>query len=525
MSGDDGRRALQSTPFEPTAIRRRRRIAAGSTALAVALAVALGAGWWRLAPAPDAERPQRVDPPVPVAPVAPATGVPAASSPVASVDATPPPPPQGRLRLTSQPSGAHVLIDRRYRGQTPLTLSASPGAHAVWLFRSGHRRVERTVTLQENRTERLEVELAAMNGRLVVETEPATTRFELAGRQLLGPAQKLSLPAGRYALRAEHAGHRAYQSQVRVHPGFTSHHTVRMQGLLTSGQDAEQGLFHLKYGLALKLLRPSNFFMGSQRSEHGRRSNETRRWASMRRPYYLGVTEVSNAQWRAFDPKHDSGELQGIRMNQDNLPVVKISWQQAARYCNWLSAEHGVAPFYANAADGEIIGVADGPRTGYRLPTEAEWSWAARQASERTERPFPWGGNWPPPKGSGNFADRSAGTLAARRLKNYRDGHAATAPVGSGQADRNGLFNMAGNVSEWTHDFYRAAPGGDQPDPLGPDSGAGHVVRGGHWLAGDRIALRIAYRERSEKAKPTIGLRVARWATPEEATAGEASSP
>ena len=504
------RRWLEPTPFEPSGAKLRRRRLRAAGAAAALLALALLAAWWRWLSAPVADQDRLAASPAPV-------DVGAEGEPAAAERPEPPAPaPLASLQVLSEPAGAHVLVELRYRGRTPLSVSAPPGTHAVWLFLSGHRPVEREVTLRADATERVAVTLRASTGSLLVETEPAGVRFEVAGRRGTGPRRQLSLPAGRHAIRAELAGHEPHRATVRVFPGLTSRHAIRPRAKATRS-GADESFLNLKYGLRLRLVRPSNFFMGSRRGESGRRSNETRRWVIMRRPYYLGVAEVSNAQWKRFDPEHDSGAVMGIRLDQDDLPVVNVSWRQAARYCNWLSAEHGLAAFYATDSNGEVTGVAAGERTGFRLPTEAEWSFAARAGAERPERPFPWGDGLPPPDGAGNFADRSAGNLARRRLESYRDGHAATAPVNSGEPDRNGLLNLAGNVSEWTHDFYRASPGDAGADPLGPNSGAGHVVRGSSWRSADRVGLRIAYREREDQARPTIGLRVARWAPSAEA--------
>ncbi len=512
-----GRRALQPTPFVPTAV-RRRRLQWRSGGAAVALAALAGLVLWQrggdgdLAPAP-AEAPAEV--------VAEAVAAQAAQAAAAQAPAAPPPPPpapaMAGLRVDSVPRGAHVLLQQRYRGRTPLAISVAPDPRAeLWLFHAGHLRAERRLALSAGSTKTLTVTLSAATGTLIIKTDPASAHFAVAGAGGRGPQRAIVLPVGQHAIRVTHEGYLPYRESVRIHPGWTSRRAVSLR---RQAVNAEQLLdsVTIKHGLQLRLLRPSNFFMGSRRSERGRRSNEVRQSVTMRRAFYLGVNEVSNAQWRHFDSAHDSGAVSGIRINLDELPVVNISWRQAARYCNWLSRMHSLPPFYA-VGDDEALVVADGPQIGYRLPTEAEWSWAIRHMEEPPQRTFPWPGErFPPPDGSGNFADQSAGALTGQRIEAYNDGQAASAPVDFGPTDRNGLRNMAGNVSEWMHDFYQATPPRAVPDPLGPGRGAGHVVRGAHWGAGRQRVLRIAYRDYSEKPRPTLGFRIARWATPTQA--------
>jgi formylglycine-generating enzyme required for sulfatase activity len=228
--------------------------------------------------------------------------------------------------------------------------------------------------------------------------------------------------------------------------------------------------------MQLVLIPPGEFQMGSPADEASRDTDETQHRVRITKPFYLGMYEVTQAEWEAVmgnQPSYFSrgGDGKDIVSGLDTsrFPVESVSWEEATEFCRKLGAREGKP---------------------YRLPTEAEWEYACRAG---TTTPFHFGSTL-----NGDNANVDGrypyGTMTkGRYLERPTD-------VGSYRANAFGLHDMHGNVWEWCSDWYdedyystSAASG---PDPTGPSEGSYRVYRGGSWddyAAGCRSAYRYGY--------------------------------
>lgn len=234
------------------------------------------------------------------------------------------------------------------------------------------------------------------------------------------------------------------------------------------------------------------FSMGSPAEEIGRYPNETRHRRCVE-GFWLSRHEVSNAQFRQFREAHDSGAYRSQSFDGDNQPVVEVNWHDAVAFSDWLSAQTGKR---------------------YRLPDEAEWEYAARADTSASR----FWGNAPDEACSyANIHDLTSRETNPELVEvfdwqDFHDCHdsaAVTTVVGSYRPNSWGLYDMLGNVWEWTCSAYRE----DHSDSdLGCHQDEGpKVLRGGGWVSTPdsiRSARRLAYD--STEALDAIGFRLLR---------------
>ena len=423
-------------------------------------------------------------------------------------------PADGLVLLRSVPSGASVTVNDSYRGQTPLELSLPPtSSHELRFFLNGYEEARRELRTRADGESSLTVELQPIVSLVQVSASPADAEIYVNGELRGNANQVLELLAASQHIEVRREGYVPFSTTFVSRPGFEQQLQVELKTLQQQRIESIRPEISTAAGQTLKLVYPGSFTMGASRREAGRQANEVLRNVQLTKPFYMSLHEVTNAQYAVFDPEHSSGIVEGRTLSNPGQPVVRITWDDAARYCNWLSEQEGLAPFYL--LEGDAISGFDPNSTGYRLPSEAEWEWAARIAGDPSQPlRFPWGEAMPPPPGHGNYADVSTSSFLGRILLNYDDGYLGSAPVGSFMPNAQGFYDMGGNVAEWVHDFYGAggmAGASSEVDPLGPTEGTYHVIKGSSWAHGTVTELRLSFRDYNNVARDDVGFRVARY--------------
>jgi formylglycine-generating enzyme required for sulfatase activity/cold shock CspA family protein len=427
----------------------------------------------------------------------------------------------GYLVITSEPTSATVTVDGAYAGVTPVQVAVRPDVeHEVRVSEPGYAAATKRVRTSSLEESAVAMILSPEYGTVFMTATPADARLSVDGRELGAATRRLRLTTRRHELTISREG---YQSKtLSVTPSAGLSQTLEVD-LLTLEAARSEGMTTAA-GQRLRLVRPEGeFLMGSSRREPGRRANESRRRVVLTRDFYISETEVTNAQFRQFRAAHDSGTEDDATLDGDDMPAARVSWEDAARYCNWLSSRDGLDAYYQD--HGNTLVPVLKPGNGYRLPSEAEWAYVARIAGRTSPARYPWQGGgaagssaettYPPPARAGNFADASIADTLTIVVPGYNDGYRGAAPVASYAPTPAGMYDLAGNVSEWTGDYYAVYPGEDTElvsDPTGPAQGEHRVVRGSSWRHGATSELRASYRDYSDKPRADIGFRIARYA-------------
>ncbi|MCR5623511.1 MAG: formylglycine-generating enzyme family protein [Treponema sp.] len=263
------------------------------------------------------------------------------------------------------------------------------------------------------------------------------------------------------------------------------------------------------------------FSMGCDQTGRGRDCDKEMpaHSVTLTRNFSICDHEVTQAEYTAVmgvNPSKYTGD--------ETLPVEKVSWYDALVYCNRRSMTEGLTPCYTisgstDPADWGPVpasssaawnGVAcDFDANGYRLPTEAEWEYAARAGNTATDS-MVW---------SGTTVESLLGDYTWYSGNSTSNGSRTTHPVKSKQPNAKGLYDMSGNVEEWCWDRYDSNYysicnlAGDVENPVGASSGSGHIVRGGSIQRGVNlcsVSFRTSYVP--EKHIAVVGFRVCRTA-------------
>ena len=476
---------------------------------------------------------------------------------------------KGVITINSTPSGASVALDGKDVGTTPLTLETEGGKYEVEVTKPGLEPLKDVIEVTNKRLSpsrnynlkplqaQLSVATTPPGGVLTVNNKPVdnnsrvdanslhTVKYEKTGfvsqseKIRLAPGENKSLSFNlkkelgqvnitasldaKVSINGESQGQtplditlqalphtvtferEGYRSVTKtVTPSAKRTATVHADMLTEFEARRREGkpLFATTLGIQLALVTPKTFTMGSPSNEKDRQRNEVQREVSFSRKFWVSKHEITQAQFAAFTGKGGGSAL----------PISNVSWDEAAAFTNWLSEKEGLTPFYI-IKNKRVAGV-DASSKGYRLPTEAEWEFVAKLNRRASPTTFVWGDQYRIRDKQGNFADASLSGKQTFILKDYDDGFANKAPVGSFKAERGGFFDLDGNVREWVHDTYNVATSsqsGSYTDYLGPVGQGKHVVKGASYLTGRLKNIRASVRSGENTPADDIGFRIARY--------------
>ena len=268
-------------------------------------------------------------------------------------------------------------------------------------------------------------------------------------------------------------------------------------------------VFEGPLGQRFVLIPPGTFRMGSAEDELERLPDETLHEVTITRPFFLQVAEVTNGRYREKVPEYRAPDFTDTPLDGPGQPVLRVSHVEAVAYADWLTQQSD--------------------RWTFRLPTEAEWEYAARAG---TTTRFWWGEDESEAATHDDVADAAARRVWPRgfgqfvestpqwRWFDVDDGHVGTSEAALRPANPWGLRAMHGNVAEWCLDWKGEYPPGAVTDPTGARSGAMRVYRGGSWVGSPqqcRAAMRGLLPAHLQPGAPCawIGFRLA--AEPREA--------
>ncbi|WP_420934076.1 SUMF1/EgtB/PvdO family nonheme iron enzyme [Alteromonas sp. A081] len=480
----------------------------------------------------------------------------------------------GSMTINSVPSGAAVSINGEEAGNTPLTMTKFGGRYDVSLMKEGFEPLHDAIEVSNQRlSPRRDYNLQALQAQLSIEVTPPGGIISINGKPT---ASNASVSADvSHSITYEKPGFVAQRKSVKLSPGeqktipfelaqemgdvsFTSSLTsqvfidgvnrgetplrLRLQTLPTRVSFQRGGyrtvekkitpngnslttvnaemltefdarrrdgtpLFISTLGIQLSLISPKSFTMGSPPNEQDRKRNEYQRNVDFSRQVWISRHEITQGQYAAFVGQNKSKQTKDAKQ-----PITDVSWEDAVAFTNWLSEKEGLTPFYAMQGK-RVVGINTNAK-GYRLPTEAEWEFIAKMNRRASPTTFVWGNQQRIRDKQGNFADASLKGKQTFILKDYDDGFAGAAPVGSFDAERGGFFDLDGNVREWVHDVYSVTPpqsSGTALDYLGPTNGNKHVVKGASFKIGRLKNIRASVRSGETSAQDDIGFRIARY--------------
>ena len=362
------------------------------------------------------------------------------------------------VSVTCPTSAVSLYVDKKSVGNVPWSGSLKEGMHLVEAKKTGYRSQQKTIRLSQQ--QKLDVafgELLPILGNLSVNYKPFGADVYVDGNKLgQSPRVFNGLLVGNHQVEVRKDGYATDKKSVTISEGQTmsisgtlaSNTASSSNGYASSSSVSSGGneiSIPVKNGITIDMVKvEAGTFMMDATSEMQNPWDDVKpvHQVTLTNDYYMGKYEVTQALWKTVMGSNPSN------FKGDNLPVEQVSWDDCQEFIDKLNSMTG---------------------RKFRLPTEAEWEYAARGGMKSRGYRY---------SGSGNISD----------VAWYTDNSdSKTHPVGTKQSNELGLYDMAGNVSEWCQDWYGSYVSSFQTNPTGAVSGSDRVACGGSWYNDARI--------------------------------------
>ena len=350
------------------------------------------------------------------------------------------------VSVTCPTPAVSLYVDKKSVGMAPWTGSIKEGMHLIEAKKEGYRSQQRTINLsQQQRLDVAFAELAAIQGNLSVNYKPFGAEVYIDGKKVgQSPRVFNGILVGNHKVEIKKDGYGTDSKTVSILEGKTA----SLSGVLTTHTSSSVAsgfsssgntiTIPVKDGISIDMVRveAGTFTMGATaeiKVPYDDNDERPTHRVTLTNDYYIGKYEVTLALWKAVMGNKPS------KFKGDNLPVENVKWKDCQKFLSKLNRITGKT---------------------FRLPTEAEWEYAARGGNKSRGYQY---------SGSNNFSDVAWGI-------------GKTYAVGTKQPNELGIYDMSGNVGELCQDWYGAYSSSSQVNPTGAISGSRRVARGGSWF-------------------------------------------